>query len=141
MSGYNAYQKVARQTENSRSVEFRLLGQVTAALIAASKKPIEAPKLVDALLWNKRVWDHFMIDLADVDNQLPKELRQSLIGIGVWVNREVKRCMSAMGECEALIEINQIVMKGLRGEDDAAARGGQQPPSTPPAGGSRPLSA
>ena len=39
MYGYNAYQKAARTTISPRSAEHRLLGEVTAALIAAYRNP------------------------------------------------------------------------------------------------------
>ncbi|MSP90152.1 MAG: flagellar biosynthesis regulatory protein FlaF [Alphaproteobacteria bacterium] len=114
MSGYSVYAKNVTVTDNPRALEYRLLGQVTAALLDANRKDAEKPKLIDALLWNKNVWDHFMLDLQDEGNRLPKETKSALIGIDIWVNRETSRVMEGATDCDGLIEINQIIMEGLK---------------------------
>ena len=114
MTGYSAYRRVQNVSETPRAIERRLLGEVTAALIAAKDNPADVPRLIDGLLWNKQVWDHFMIDLNDEGNKLPLELKKNLIGLGIWVNRETQRVMDGDTDCAALIEINQIIMDGLK---------------------------
>ena len=37
----------------------------------AERDPRDAPKLVDAALWNRRVWGAFKVDLLNPDNKLP----------------------------------------------------------------------
>ena len=71
MTGYSAYRRVQNVSDTPRAIERRLIGEVTAALIGAKDNPTDIPRLIDALLWNKQVWDHFMIDLNDEDNKLP----------------------------------------------------------------------
>jgi len=114
MTGYNAYRRVQNASESPRAVERRLLGDVSAALIRAKENPTDIPRLIDALLWNKQVWDHFMIDLNDEENKLPLDLKRNLIGLGLWVNRETQRVMDGETDCGTLIEINQIIMDGLK---------------------------
>ncbi len=114
MTGYTAYRRVQNVSESPRSVERRLLGEVTAALLGAKENPADVPRLIDALLWNKQVWDHFLVDLQDEANKLPSELKKGLISLGVWVNRETQRVMDGEADCEGLIEINQIIMDGLK---------------------------
>ena len=114
MTGYSAYRKVQNVSESPRAVERRLLGEVVAALMSARDNPTDIPKLIDSLLWNKQVWDHFILDLQDEGNKLPKDLRKSLIELGIWVNRETQRVMDGETDCAALIEINQIIMDGLK---------------------------
>lgn len=114
MYGYNAYQKVTHVTQTPRTAEHRLLGNVTAALMAADRTPEDKKKLVDALLWNKKVWDNFVIEVRDNDNQLPEQLRDSLIGIGIWVTQETYRVMDSVSDVKSLIEVNTIIMEGLR---------------------------
>ena len=55
-----------------------------------------------------------MIDLNDEGNKLPTELKKNLIGLGIWVNRETQRVMDGDTDSGALIEINQIIMDGLK---------------------------
>lgn len=116
VGNYGAYQRTNSVTENPRALEYRLLGMVTAAMIEAEKKPQPAqhPARVDAAYWNKQIWDHLMVDLTHEDNKLPKELRVSLVNIGVWVNKEVRSVMDRKSDCSTLIEINQIIMQGLK---------------------------
>lgn len=114
MSGYSAYSKATRTVESPRSIEYRLLGQVTAALMEARREPKDIVKRVDSLLWNKSVWDAFLVDLNHEDNRLPKELKQSLIGLAIWVNRETSLAMDHQADLDTLIEVNQNIMEGLR---------------------------
>jgi len=141
-SGYGAYQKVARNTEAPRQIEYRLLGQVNAALIEGEKAQPDRRKIVEALLWNKQVWDHFMMDLLDEQNNLPKPTRASLTQLGVWMNKEVNKELTATHtDPAAIIEINQIIMKGLAGQGtdetqgqagSSTARGPAQTPTQTP---------
>ena len=116
VGNYGAYQRTNSVTENPRALEYRLLGMVTAAMIEAEKKPQAAlhPARVDAVYWNKQIWDHLMVDLTHEDNKLPKELKVSLVNIGIWVNKEVRSVMDRKTDCSTLIEINQIIMQGLK---------------------------
>lgn len=116
VGNYGAYQRTNSVTENPRALEYRLLGMVTAAMIEAEKKPDPArfPARVDAAYWNKQIWDHLMVDLTHEENKLPKELRVSLVNIGIWVNKETRAVMDRKSDCSTLIEINQIIMQGLK---------------------------
>lgn len=114
MTGYAAYGRVQNAIEDPRKVEFRLLAQVTAALRAAQSQPDDRPKLYDALIWNKKVWDAFMIDLADERNRLPRDVRQPLINLAAWVSKQTFAVMDGKGAIDALIEVNSQVMEGLK---------------------------
>lgn len=113
MRGYDAYRKATQQTADPRSLEYRLLGEVTAAMIAADKSPDDKKRKVEALLWNKKVWDNFILELAEDENQLPRDLRGALVSIGLWVTKETYRVMDTLDDCTALVEINTTIMQGL----------------------------
>jgi len=113
MSGYAVYSRAQNVTEDSRAIEYRLLAQVTAALNRAKESKGDMPKLVDAVLWNKQVWDALMCDLAGEGNRLPKDLRAKLIGLALWVARETASVMDGAGDLDALIGINRTIMQGL----------------------------
>ncbi|MBO3704751.1 MAG: hypothetical protein J5W83_19860, partial [Candidatus Accumulibacter sp.] len=103
MSGYQAYGRAQNTTENPRSTEYRLLAQVCGALTRAKEGKRGTAEFVDALLWNKKVWDAFIIDLSSDGNQLPRELRAQIIGIGLWVGRETIQVLDGNGDIDALI--------------------------------------
>jgi flagellar protein FlaF len=115
---YQSYNRVQQRTSDPRSVEYQLLAQVTVALTdVQDKQANDAPtkaRLYDAILWNRQVWDAFMVDLADERNALPKELRARLISIALWVSRETGAIMDGQGDLGALIGVNRNIMQGLR---------------------------
>lgn len=128
MTNYAAYQQSQNATQNPRDVEYRLLGQVTAAMIAAQKVWAESranveykKQVVDAALWNRNVWSAFRSDLLDEGNQLPTELKAQLISISLFIERETNEVMTNEADFEALIDINQQIIEGLRPHQGAAA--------------------
>jgi flagellar biosynthesis activator protein FlaF len=113
MRGYAAYHRVQNVAEPPRAVERRLMGSVTAALMDAQKNPQNLAVKFDAILWNKRVWDSFIIEVADDANRLPKETKSLIIRLGAWVTRETQMVMDGTSTPDMLIEVNQQIIDGL----------------------------
>lgn len=113
MNGYSAYAKSQNVVESAREVEYRLIGQVTAALIEAQEST-DATKRVDAVLWNRQIWSAFRVDLMDPNNALPKPIRAQLISLSLWVDRETHAVLDKKSDMSALIEINKSIMEGLK---------------------------
>lgn len=113
MRGYGAYHRIQNIAEPPRVVERRLMGAVTAALIAARDNPAKLADKFDAILWNKRVWDSFIAEVIDDQNKLPADLRTTIIRLGAWVTRETEMVMDGLSTPEMLIEVNQQVIEGL----------------------------
>src|ERR1700749_2532243 len=82
-----AYQKAQRASENPRSTEYRLFGQVTGALIDAQNANARGATLIDAIDWNRRMWSAFAVDCLDDTNRLPKQLRAQIVSLSIWVSR------------------------------------------------------
>ena len=123
MSGIDAYKKALNKTASSRNAEYRLLAQVTAALIEAKeaagdmrKDPAKMKMLAHALNWNNEVWFTFMDDCRSEDNKLPEKLRGGILSLGIWVNKETQAALNGDVGLDALISVNRDIMKGL---DDA----------------------
>jgi len=109
-----AYQRAAQASENPRETEYRLFGQVTRALIAASEVPeTDFQTRIDAIDWNRRLWGALASDCARPENQLPEALRAQIISLSLWVNRHSSAVMRREETFEPLIEVNRIVMQGL----------------------------
>jgi flagellar biosynthesis activator protein FlaF len=69
---------------------------------------------IDALHYLDRLWSLLLDDLAHAENRLPKELKASLISIGIWILREVDLLRNERSENFAgLIDISQIISNGL----------------------------
>jgi len=123
MSQYDAYKRTIRQTAAPRDVEYRLLAQVTAALMKAQgsqggsdRDPRRMAQLMDALNWNNQVWDAFVEDVGTEGNMLPRELRAAIVSLGIWVSRETGMIAGGEGDIDALISVNKAIMRGLNPE-------------------------
>jgi flagellar protein FlaF len=111
---YAAYARTQNTTENPRNVEYKLLGQVTAALMRAEETPNDMHQLMDAVLWNQSVWNAFLADLSHEGNRLPVGLKKDLVSLALWVIRETDRVMDRRTGVDGLINVNKTVMQGLR---------------------------
>ena len=108
-----AYQQAATRSESPRDTEYRLFGQVTRALIDASTTPNDLAKRVDALDWNRRLWQALAADCAQPENQLPSEVRAQIISLSMWVGRQTNAVVRSDVDFEALIDLNRTMMQGL----------------------------
>jgi len=119
---HEAYQKAATWAESPRQMEYRLFAQVTLALIEASKTdPKDIAARVDVLDWNRRMWTALSEDCSNPENRLPAPLRASIISLAIWVGRHTSAVIRRQEQIEPLIEINRMIMQGLRGDGRAAA--------------------
>ncbi|MFL5295377.1 MAG: flagellar biosynthesis regulator FlaF [Phenylobacterium sp.] len=117
-----AYQQAATRAESPRELEYRLFAQVTLALMEAAKAdPNDFGARVDALDWNRRVWTVLGDDCASPGNQLPAQLRASIISLALWVGRHTSAVIRREEEIEPLIDVNRLIMQGLAPASDAAA--------------------
>lgn len=114
-NGYSAYKTAQTTSNDGRDIEYRLLAQVTAALMRARDNAAnDIREKMDAILWNSSVWSALRVDLSSEDNRLPKELRSSLISLSLWVDRETHAIMDGTGDIDALIDVNRNIMAGLK---------------------------
>lgn len=114
-----AYQTAQKRAETPRETEYRLFAQVTRALVEIEQLPkTEIARRMDILDWNRRVWSFMAGECADDDNQLPDQLRASIISLGLFVSRYSSEIMQKNAEIAPLIEINRLIMQGLAGQID-----------------------
>jgi flagellar protein FlaF len=120
MAGVDAYKRALTKTASGRDTEYRLLAQVTSALLEAKdadgdmrKNPQKMRKIAQALNWNNEVWGAFMDDCRNTDNQLPEQLRSGIISLAIWVRKETRLAMDGTNDLDMLIAVNRDIMKGL----------------------------
>ena len=115
--GLQAYQQTAQRTESPRSLEYRLFGQVTRALMAASETdPKDFATRIDALGWNRQVWAALAATCSAPDNALPPQVRANIISLSLFVSRHTSVVMKGEDDFETLIDLNRMMMQGLSGE-------------------------
>lgn len=98
----------------ARSHERRALDRAIELLTLAEQRGRRSREAIEALLFTDRLWSVFLEDLASPENGLPRELRASLISIGVWVLKEVELIRREESDNFAgLIEICANIRGGL----------------------------
>src|ERR1700761_6807269 len=108
-----AYQKVAQRAENPREAEYRLFGEVTRALMDASKAdPKDFKTRINAIDWNRRMWSVLANDCAQPSNSLPAPMRATIISLSLWVSRHSSAVMRGDESFDPLIEVNRAMMQG-----------------------------
>jgi flagellar protein FlaF len=110
-----AYKDTQRITENPRSTEYRLFGQVTGALINARRDGQSGGPLAEALDWNRQLWRTLAADCLDDRNQLPKDLRANIVSLSLWITNYSKQVTREGAPLDPLIEVNRTIMQGLQG--------------------------
>jgi flagellar biosynthesis activator protein FlaF len=120
-SAAQTYKSVARQISNPRELEASLLLQAAARLQSVHDHwdhdaPVQT-KLNDALLYNRKLWSVFLAEMTDANNPMPRDLRQNVANIGIFV---MSRTVSVMQDPRpeqlgSLININREIAAGLLG--------------------------
>jgi len=121
-----AYEKARRQTISGREIEATVLekGAIRLRRCKQNWKDNKFDRDLDeALRFNQRVWDIFNTDWQSVENQLPKEIRQDLLSLSVFVRKTTLDIMAEpkSRKLDVLIQINENLAQGLRGEVDTSA--------------------
>ncbi len=124
---YQAYQKTQQAAETPSQVEYRLLAQVTTALIKAKELNPRDKTTVQALDWNRRVWSTLATDCAVEGNQLPKEIRAGIISLSIWVSKHTSGVIRGKMKIAPLININRSIMAGLAKQAELQQQMANQP--------------
>ena len=100
---------------DARDRERQLLTRSIDLLVAARDERDKPIKMVEALHFLNRIWTAFLQDLGSVENELPGELRASLISIGMWLLREAEEIRQGRSQnIDGLIEVSEIIRDGIR---------------------------
>ena len=108
-----AYQKTQSATEDARTTEYRLFGLVTGALMEAAQEQRGSAKLVEAVDWNRRLWNTLASDCSDDQNRLTPQLRAQIISLSLWVGRYSSQVIRGKAAIDPLVDINRTIMQGL----------------------------
>ena len=112
---HRAYQNTQRISEDPRTTEYRLFGQVTGALMTAQKEGAKGGDLVTAIDWNRQLWRTLAADCMDDRNQLPRDVRAKIISLSMWVRKYSKTVTREGASIGPLLEINRTILQGMGG--------------------------
>lgn len=100
---------------DAKDRERQLLSRSIDMLADARGQGAASPAGVEAIHFMNRVWTHFIEDLGNPENALPKELRANLISIGLWLLREGEEVRQGRSDnLDGLIEVSQIIRDGMQ---------------------------
>lgn len=121
----SAYEKVRKQTVSGREIEASVLekGAIRLRRCQENWKANRFDRDLDeALRFNQRVWDIFNSDWQSPNNKLPREIRQDLLSLSVFVRKTTLDVMAypEARKLDVLIQINENLARGLRSRPDAS---------------------
>lgn len=112
----NLYQNPARATMSDRGNEADLFRQSISELrqVAASDETLNGAN-AEKISRNLQLWDALCVDLLSPNNELPDEIKSSLIDLGTFVRKHTLQLYAGQGTVNVLIDINVAILGGLEG--------------------------
>lgn len=112
-----AYQQVGKQTVSPRVLEANLLSRA-AAQLQRIRDDWENNRrdLFEALRFNRKLWNVFLTSVTGEDCQLPRELRENIANLGIFVMKQTIATQDnpEPRKLDVLININRELATGLR---------------------------
>lgn len=110
----SAYGLKAPGVRSERETEYQIIARVTGALTRA-RETGAAVETAKAVYDNTRLWTALIVDLIGDGNRLPDALRAQLISLARFSIVHGARVQEGEATLDALIDVNQSILKGLRG--------------------------
>ena len=116
-----AYKAVQKTTVSGREIEASALAQA-AKILTDCQNNWDAPDreeiLFMALRRNQMLWSIFQAELSDANNPLPKELKENILSLSLFIDKRTIEIMAfpSPEKLNAIIDINLNLAAGLRGE-------------------------
>jgi len=115
----NAYTSIQKESLSGRELEASVLSR--AGLMLKSVKdnwdsPERDQKLLEAIKFNQKVWSFFQAELTDPENPLPKNLREDILNLSIFIDKRLFEVL-AFPDPEKLaivIDIDFNIAAGLR---------------------------
>lgn len=108
-----SYRKVQAAACTPRSHERRLVAEITGEMIACWAAGQRGAQLMPVLHRNREMWTVFSSACGAQGNELPAEVRASIISLALWVDRFTSAVIARQKEITALVEVNQDMLEGL----------------------------
>ena len=110
------YGNVAKQISSPRDLEANLLLEAAAKLQAVRDDwSGKRDNLDTALRYNRRLWSVFLSSVTDTGSPLPKEIRQNVANLGIFVMKQTLATIAnpKPEQLGSLININREIAGGL----------------------------
>ena len=118
-----AYQKTHKMAMTDREVEASVLTKGALMLQRCQEEWDKGGSnglLDDALRYNQLIWTIFQGELGRKDHSLPKDLRQKILTLSLFIDKRIFEVMAYPNpkKLDAIININMNLAAGLRGSPE-----------------------
>lgn len=113
MDMLQAYRQSQQDYVDPRTAEHAVFRKVTELLLAAAKLAARTDQYHYAVQMNRQLWMAVIRDVSDPTNSLPDDMKQRLLSIGLWVQRESAAATTGEVDLAGMIEVNEAIMGGL----------------------------
>ena len=115
----NAYATMQKETLSGRELEASVLtraGLMLKQVQDAWDAPGREEKLLEAIKFNQKVWSFFQAELSDPENPLPKNLREDILNLSIFVDKRLFEVMANpdRDKLTIVVDIDFNLAAGLR---------------------------
>lgn len=129
----NAYSSMQKEGISGRELEASVLSRAGIMLKKVQENwddPDNYAKLSEAVKFNQKVWSFFQTELTDPDNPLPRNLREDILNLSIFVEKRLYEVLAYPDPAKLtiVIEIDFNLAAGLR------SKPADEPSATAPSG-------
>ncbi|MFZ4855267.1 MAG: flagellar biosynthesis regulator FlaF [Desulfuromonadaceae bacterium] len=115
----NAYTNVQKESLSGRELEASVLSRAGLMLKSVKENwgaPDRDHKLLEAVKFNQKVWSFFQAELSDPDNPLPKNLREDILNLSIFIDKRLFEVLAYPNpdKLAIIIDIDFNIAAGLR---------------------------
>lgn len=115
----NAYTTMQKEALSGRELEASVLSRAGIMLKQVQENwdaSDRDQKLVDAIKFNQKVWSFFQAELSDPENPLPKKLREDILNLSIFIDKQLFEVLAYPDpeKLSIVIDINFNIASGLR---------------------------
>jgi flagellar biosynthesis activator protein FlaF len=115
----NAYTNMQKEILSGRELEASVLSRAGIMLKQVQENwnaPDREKKLVDAIKFNQKVWSFFQAELSDPENPLPKKLREDILNLSIFIDKQLFDVLAYPDpeKLSIVIDIDFNIAAGLR---------------------------
>ncbi|MCG8527506.1 MAG: flagellar biosynthesis regulator FlaF [Opitutales bacterium] len=119
----NPYTKTQKETVSGLDIEINVLEKAAVLLKRCQENWVDDSfnrALDDAIRYNQKIWDVFQNDWRSSDCPLPKEMRENLLSLGMFVKKSSLDIMAypKKGKLTVLIKMNENLASGLKAQKE-----------------------
>lgn len=119
MNQVSAYTNMQKEHLSGRELEASVLTRAGLMLKSVQENwqaPDHEQKLLEAVKFNQKVWSFFQAELSDPDNPLPKNLREDILNLSIFIDKRLFEVMANpdKDKLQIVIDIDFNIAAGLR---------------------------